>query len=358
MSEVLLSPGSTVAGFRIVRPLHLAARSQVYLARPAAEGPLAALKLLVGRGASGLPEEQDAALREASACKAVESDHVARFLAMGPTPFGPFIATEFVPGLTLDELVRSLARRGRGLRLADALTVIRGMALGLSAAHSAPNADGGIGIVHRDLSPHNVMLGPEGEVKLIDFGLAKVRSSASRSTSPGTVKGSLRYLAPEQCTNAALSPATDLFALGIILFELSTGTRWMRERDDMRALELMVAGERPLPSQRRAPYPESLEKVVLQLLDASPRRRLGPASKLVETLESLASAEGLPLSPAALGQLVTRHLPPPTANAELAEQARPKEPLPAAPAEASSGATERLPSERHPPGWRRSGWRH
>src|SRR5262245_2578754 len=137
-----------------------------------------------------------------------------------------FIVMEYVDGTHLKGLVESQRRQGRQLTVAQVLYIMMQVAAGLAYAHDFADPESGrpLGIVHRDISPPNILISKNGEVKLVDFGLAKATSQLE-STDPGVVKGKFSYLSPEAANGREVDKRADIFAVGILMYELLTGKR-------------------------------------------------------------------------------------------------------------------------------------
>jgi serine/threonine-protein kinase len=290
-----LSPGAHVGRYEILKLLGAGGMGQLYLARttfmPGFDKLVALKRLLPAHEQE--PDFVRMLLDEARLMASLNHPNIAQVYDAGVDGECPYFTLEYIHGESLKSLLTALGRRGRGLSLSNALWIVISAAAGLHYAHEKRQANGQHwGIVHRDVTPNNLLLTFDGVLKLIDFGVAKART-ASTSTRPGTVKGNLRYMSPEQFLGAALDARSDLFSLGIILFELTTGTRWQRERDDQLAAQQMVHGELPLPSQRRTGYPKALEDIVLRALCREPAGRFQSAQDLQQALVDFAVAEGL-----------------------------------------------------------------
>jgi serine/threonine-protein kinase len=198
-----------------------------------------------------------------------------------------FLVMEYVHGCSLSLLVRALARRKRMLAVDIATHIAMKVADGLHAAHETRGDRGELlGVVHRDVSPQNVLLSYQGHVKLIDFGIAKA-AGRSQQTEAGSIKGKFRYMAPEQAWGRAVDRRSDVFALGIVLWELLAARPLFEAENDLLVLE-KVRHPRVEPPSVYAPHvPPELDAVVLSALaedpDARPataqefRRRLGEA---------------------------------------------------------------------------------
>ncbi|MFI5300849.1 MAG: serine/threonine-protein kinase, partial [Polyangiales bacterium] len=156
---------------------------------------------------------------------------------------GDAIEMEYLDGQPLDRIAR-LAASTRALPRPIALSIVRALLAGLHAVHELRGDDGALlGVVHRDVSPHNVFVTYEGAVKLLDFGVAKAIDGAQTRT--GVVKGKATYMAPEQARRAAIDRRADLFAAGIVLVELLTGARFWGDREEVEVLFALQRGELP-----------------------------------------------------------------------------------------------------------------
>src|SRR5439155_10210361 len=144
-----------------------------------------------------------------------------------------------------------------------ALTIVMGVCAGLHYAHHKLGFDGRpLGIIHRDVSPSNVLVSYDGGVKLTDFGIAKAQGR-SHETRYGTVRGKFSYMSPEQCQCRPLDRRSDVFAIGILLYELSTCTKLFRAQSDFEIMKQIVERSVPPPSLLRPDYPRDLERIVL-----------------------------------------------------------------------------------------------
>jgi eukaryotic-like serine/threonine-protein kinase len=214
---------------------------------------------------------------------------------------GAFLVTEYIEGLDLRALLHHLRAPPR---YDVAVTIASELATGLDAAHTARAADGTpLNLVHRDVSPSNVLLGVAGEVKLADFGIAKARSRSYHTIS-GTIKGKAAYMAPEQILGEPLDRRADVFGLGVLLFETTTRTRLYSARSDAKAMKLILAGDVPDPANRRPGYPRELAAIVRRALARDPDQRYPTARALADDLDQLAHAQRWPLSRHLVGEIV------------------------------------------------------
>ncbi len=215
-----------------------------------------------------------------------------------------FYTMEYVHGETVRSLVERAQNDGRELPLACILTIIAGAAAGLHHAHVRTANDGRpLGIVHRDVSPSNLMVSYEGNVKLVDFGVAKASDRAEKTKS-GTVKGKIYYLSPEQCRGGRVDRRSDLFSLGIVMWEMLTGARLYRRATDFESMAAIVTEAPPPPSSLRADIPRVVDAIVLRLLAKSVADRFQTAAEVVEAIENASIHGGTTVSTAAVGRLI------------------------------------------------------
>jgi serine/threonine protein kinase len=213
---------------------------------------------------------------------------------------GVFLVSELVEGCDLRALFRSL---DGPLPYPLALTILAELATGLAAAHDATDAEGvPLQLVHRDVSPSNVLLGIHGEVKIADFGVARSRSRSYHTVS-NTIKGKASYMAPEQILGGVLDRRADVFSLGVLLFELTTRTR-LYGGSGSAAMEKILAGFVPDPVERRPDYPSRLTAIVRRALAFDTDERYPTATELVEIIDELARSNNWSLSLAAVADQV------------------------------------------------------
>jgi serine/threonine protein kinase len=214
---------------------------------------------------------------------------------------GAFIVTELVEGVDLRMLLTHLRAPPR---YEIALTIIAELATGLHAAHEATGSDGALlHLVHRDVSPSNVLLGRMGEIKLSDFGVAKARLRSYHTVS-GSIKGKAPYMAPEQILGDHVDRRADVFSLGVLLYETTTRTRLYSGKADATAMKLIVEGWLPDPAEVRPGYPADLADIVRRALARRPDDRYPSAQALIHDIDALARARRWNLSTTAVGELV------------------------------------------------------
>ncbi|CAN5803017.1 hypothetical protein BH09MYX1_BH09MYX1_60990 [soil metagenome] len=195
---------------------------------------------------------------------------------------GLYLVMDYVAGASLSAVMRRLAGRPMPLPIASALT--SGFLGGLHAAHESVDQHGSpLGVIHRDVSPQNVLVGSDGAARILDFGIAKA-AGRLRVTVDGAIRGKLSYMAPEQLLGGELGRATDIFAAGVILWELLVGKPLFANGAD---LPSRLAGlPIPSPSKLRPELPRALEALVLRALSADPRDRFQTAEDMARALEA------------------------------------------------------------------------
>ena len=214
---------------------------------------------------------------------------------------GAFLVCEHVDGCDLRSLLHQLRAPPR---YDIAVSIIAELGTGLEAAHDASGDDGQpLNLVHRDVSPSNVLLSFHGEVKVADFGVAKARSRSYHTVS-NTIKGKAPYMAPEQILGEAIDRRADVFSLGVLLFEITTRTRLYSASANALAMRQILDGDVPDPASRRPGFPPELAQIVRKALAREPANRYQTARALVDELDQLAHAKRWTMSRSAIGDLV------------------------------------------------------
>jgi len=220
-----------------------------------------------------------------------------------------FFTMEYVHGVDLGALLERLKARGGALPLAHALTVAVAMCAGLHFAHEAKSPEGQpLGIVHRDVSPSNVLLGFDGAIKVTDFGVAKALAM-TRLTEEGTRKGKLSYMSPEQATGESVDRRADVFAIATVLYEMTTMERLFGGDNDLAVMYNIIERPRPRPREVSPGYPAALEEIVLRAVSVDIAQRYPTAMALQQALEQFAASVGLSLGPDAMGTFLRQSVP-------------------------------------------------
>ncbi|HMJ13748.1 MAG TPA: serine/threonine-protein kinase, partial [Polyangiaceae bacterium] len=245
---------------------------------------------------------------EAKLAARLSHGNIVQVLDLGRHDGELYIAMEYVEGFDLRELLRRCAKEQIGLPLDFSLLIVSEVLRALDYAHKKRDETGQpLGIVHRDVSPSNVLLSFEGEVKICDFGIARA-AGVGGELSPEAIRGKAAYMSPEAASGEALDGRSDLFSCGIILWELLSGQRLYRAPEGQAvALETAIRAEiRPLPA---GDYPdeERLRSIVNQALARQPAQRHASAREMLKELDGYVTQNKLAASPLRLGEWLTRH---------------------------------------------------
>jgi len=257
-----------------------------------------AIKMMHSHLASD-PEFVKMFIDEARLASRISHPNVVQTLELGRVKQTHYIAMEYVEG----ESVRALLQRARP-PIPCGVQIAIDVASGLHAAHELRDAQGlPLDVVHRDVSPDNILISYDGAVKIVDFGVARARDSL-HSTSAGSLKGKFSYMAPEQATAAPVDRRVDVFALGIVLYELTTCRRLFRRPTDAETIQAVIAADVPPPSSRVEGYPEELERIVMTALSRRPDGRFRTTLELQAALEGYLVRSGDLPAPSALGRMM------------------------------------------------------
>lgn len=283
MGAVNPSRSSTLGGYELLQLLATGGMGEVYFARRRQAGGegLVAVKLLM----DSLSAPEHAIRRfieEARIVARLRHPHVIEVLDVDQAEGQYFIAMEYIAGQNLRELLRDRALRARPVfGAALAARLFRDIADALAAVHAA-------GLVHRDVTPNNIMIGDDGVAKLIDFGVARVMRAAP-ATSPGTLKGKCGYMAPEYVRGQAYDHRADLFSIGVVMWETLTRRRLFRASSPGEQLAKLLEGDIPVADRVDPTVPRELAEIVSWALERDPKRRYPSAVALAEDLESAAA---------------------------------------------------------------------
>ncbi|MBS1149398.1 MAG: Serine/threonine kinase family protein [Myxococcaceae bacterium] len=226
-------------------------------------------------------------LDEARIAARLVHPNVARILELGEADGSWFVAMEYVPGRDLRDLLRRMKERDELTPVEVALRIGVEVAAGLDYAHRATdNVGKPLKIVHRDVSPHNILISRYGDVKLIDFGVAKA-ANKSMHTATGILKGKFPYMAPEQANAKKVDPRTDVFALAIVMWELLTVRHLFRGKSDAATLKKVRACDVQAPSEAVPQIPKAVDKLLLRALEREPRRRYPNAGAFAEAIQEV-----------------------------------------------------------------------
>lgn len=266
--------------YELLKKIGSGGMAEVWMGRRAAmagASKVVAIKLLA-RDVLDDPDYRQMFLDEARLSMLLTNSNVVQVFDVGEIGEECFMVMEWVDGLNLSELWRKMGRGGERLSVVAAAHVIGEVLRALAYAHGLQHEGSKVTIVHRDVSPQNVLVSVSGEVKLADFGVARL---AEEETSGMHVKGKLRYMAPEQLRGQSRDPGVDLYAVGAILHELLSGERFRSTRDERDLYSIVLNGVyTPLSSD----LPQELVSLTARLLEPDPERRLASADHALELL--------------------------------------------------------------------------
>jgi len=238
-------------------------------------------------------------LDEARLAAQLDHPNVVHVHDLGEDSDAPFFAMDYIHGENLLAIIGACRERGAPLGWSAFVAIASAAAAGLHHAHERCGFDGEpLGIIHRDVSPTNVIASYEGALKIVDFGIAKAATSR-HATRPSVRKGKMAYMSPEQCRGEALDRRSDLFALGIVLYELATLTRAFDGDGEFAVMNQIVNHDIEPPSNR-SPVPEDVESIILRLLARDREDRFGTGREVQRALDGAASSMGLSATPAAI----------------------------------------------------------
>src|SRR5690242_16161762 len=231
----------------------------------------------------------DMFLNEARLAATLQHPNVAQVYDIGVDAGEYFFAMEYVHGEDLERITQQSNEQGVPLSMDVSLTLVAGLCAGLHYAHEKE-------IVHRDVSPSNVIISYDGAVKLVDFGIA--RATSQQSTTHGGLKGKIAYMSPEQCRSSGrIDRRCDVFAVGMILYELTCGQLPFTGETEYQLLDQIVNRDVPPPSSLVPGYPPALERILLRALARDRDRRYSNALELQGALEDFAHESRLRVSP-------------------------------------------------------------
>jgi serine/threonine-protein kinase len=276
--------------YELLERLGEGAQGDVHLARRGSDPTPLVIKRLAPR----LADNERSVRRfrhEATVATAVDSPNVVRVFDVGRIDDRLYIAMEHIPGWPLSKVITTL-RKGNDRAALDAIAeIVTGALEGLSALHLAVG-DGGsdLRVVHRDVAPKNLMLSESGVTKVIDLGIGK-SSQQDWLTATGVTMGTPGYMSPEQTRGARVDARTDVYAMGVVLFELLTLERYLPGRDIPLLLAATLKGAYRPPSSIRADVPPELDAIVERAVAIDPERRFGTAREMAGAIRSIVPAE-------------------------------------------------------------------
>ncbi len=287
--------------YQLVKRLAMGGMAQIYLARrrgPEASNELVVVKRILPHLAENL-EFVRMFLDEARIAARLAHPNIVQIHDLGAQDDSFFLAMEYIHGEDVRRMWKRAEAQGRSLPIPLACRIIADACAGLDYAHKKTDPAGKpLNIVHRDVSPQNILVSFEGAVKVVDFGIAKAADQATVTRS-GVLKGKYSYMSPEQAAGKRVDCRSDVFALGVVLYELLTQTRLFKRSNDMQTLSAVAECQVTPPSQVSPRVPATLDAIVMQALAKDPEDRYAEALQLQEALEEWLSTQPQPTDLAA-----------------------------------------------------------
>jgi serine/threonine-protein kinase len=292
LTEDELKPGLVLGRYELLAPVAKGGMAQVWAARMQGRRGFqktVAIKTMLPNLTED-PQFEQMFLDEATLASRVRHPNAVEILDLGEDAGILYLVMEWIDGEPLSVIMKQAMQQG-GIPLPLAVRIIMQACAGLHAAHELKDESGDpVGLVHRDVSPQNILVAYAGVVKVVDFGVAKATGRASAETAAGQIKGKVPYMSPEQASGGEIDRRTDLFAAGILLYMMTTGKHPFRKENDAQTL-MAICSDTPIvrPSQIIAGYPPELEKIVLKALERDVTRRYQTGNEMQKALDSLPS---------------------------------------------------------------------
>jgi eukaryotic-like serine/threonine-protein kinase len=276
----------TIGKYQVLGELAPGGMAQLFLC--CTQGPGGFRKLVVVKRITPEASEDDnfvnMFLDEARVTAAFSNPSIAQVFDLGEDQNGLYVAMEFIAGQNLNEVVHACALQSAVLPLGFSVSVVHDCALALHYAHTFKNMAGEeASVVHRDVAPKNIMVTYDGQVKLLDFGIAKAKNALAK-TRVGTVKGTAGYMSPEQVRGDTLDGRSDVFSLGVVFWEMVTGRRLFSAQTELKELQLMLDSKIERPSAIEPTVPDSLSDVVMKALQRDRSQRFASARELSKAI--------------------------------------------------------------------------
>ncbi len=309
-----------IGRYEVMRPIAQGGMAEILLARSVGIGGFekqVVIKRMLPELASN-PEFVQMFLDEARLAASLHHTNLAHVYDIGIDDGLYFFAMEYLQGDDVAELLTRLTRLNRVPPMEAVVAIALGAAAGLHYAHERTGEGGrSIGLVHRDVSPNNIFVTADGGVKLLDFGIAKAAKSLG-TTRVGTVKGKLSFMSPEQVQGLPLDRRSDVFSLGVVLWELTTAKKLFDATGDFTIQKLIVESDAPLASTLRPDAAAELDRIIARALHRQIELRYQTAQEVQIDLEAFARTAGLTVSALALAPLMAELFGSPAAESSEA----------------------------------------
>jgi serine/threonine protein kinase len=304
-----LAPGFKLDRYELLCPIAEGGMASVWIARHTGKHgfeKFVAIKTVLPKFAADARFQQ-MFQDEARIASRIEHANVAQILDVGEQHDITYLVMEYVDGESLSTVHRTLAKKGMKVPPGVVLRVMADVCGGLHTAHELREDDGQLlGVVHRDVSPQNVLVSTKGIAKLIDFGIAKARDRIAGDTNAGQVKGKIRYMAPEQAVGGAIDRRADLWAVGAILYHLLSGKPPYDGENDVQALMVLTSGRPPVPLP--ASVHPAIAAVVKRALTAAVDGRFATAAEMQQAIEDAIVEAKVQTNPAIIATFLSEHV--------------------------------------------------
>jgi serine/threonine-protein kinase len=282
-----IRPGATIGRYEFLVPIAKGGMAAVWAARLKGTRGFAktvAIKTMLPT-LSDDPLFEQMFLDEAQLAAQIHHPNVVEIMDLGEQDDILYQVMEYVDGESLATVLRTTSKKKERLPLEIAVRIVMDACRGLHAAHELKNVDGTLlGLVHRDISPQNIMITYDGVVKLVDFGVAKAAGRTTSETTAGQIKGKAPYMAPEQALGQRVDRRTDVFAMGIVLYQITTGKHPFRGENDIATLHNILHNELPSPRFVDAQFPRPLEAAINRALSRDVTKRFASAKDMADAL--------------------------------------------------------------------------
>jgi len=288
MNQHEIGPGHVLGRYELLMPIAAGGMAMVWAAR--LKGTRGFQKIVAVKTMLPKLSEDDQFekmfLDEASLASKVRHPNAVEILDLGEQDGVLFLAMEWIDGVPLNQLMKA-AKKAGGVPTTVATRIVMQASAGLHAAHELTDGKGKlIGLVHRDISPQNILVTFDGVAKVVDFGVAKATALGDGATQAGQLKGKVSYMAPEQVRGEPIDRRADVFAMGIVLYALTTGKHPFRKESEGATLFAITAPEPVIAPRKFVPdYPQPLQDVLLKALEKDRELRYASASELLKALD-------------------------------------------------------------------------
>jgi len=300
------SVGSRIGKFEIISRIGAGGMAEIFVARTRAAHDFEKIVALK-RIHPHLLEDEDFVemfLHEARLAARLQHPNIAQVLDIGDDDGVYFFTMEYILGQDLRRIVRAVRAGGGWLTLDQIITIVTQTAAGLHYAHEREGTAGRpLGIVHRDISPSNILISYNGGVKLVDFGIARA-ASRRQITQAGTLKGKIPYMSPEQCMGEKLDRRSDIYSLGIVLWELALCRQLWAGEANFNLVKRIATEDPPAPTVFLPNFPKDLERIIMRALARDRDERYATAQDFQIALEEFARERKLALSSVGLGRFM------------------------------------------------------